>query len=48
MNEGRWHWHCLECGRGYREAEKAVYGEYPEDGEVFCSKECKATYDKRG
>jgi len=40
-------WQCVECAAFLPMTVKAVLGVYPEDGEVFCSVECREQYDAR-
>lgn len=41
------YWHCLGCGRERPWNYRCIAGEYPEDGEVFCSKGCRTAYERK-
>lgn len=41
------YWYCLGCGRRRPWNYRCIPGEYPEDGEVFCSKGCRTAYERK-
>lgn len=41
-------WSCQECFAVYPLSRKPIYGEYPEEGDVFCSEACLHANDARG
>lgn len=41
-------WQCQECFAVYHLSRNPIYGEYPEEGDVFCSDECLRQNDARG
>ena len=40
-------WRCRNCGRWQSMRKGYVEGTYPEDGEIFCSRECARAYDRK-
>lgn len=41
-------WQCQECFAVHPLSRRPIYGEYPDEGDVFCSEDCLRANDARG